>query len=61
MKLIFDLWFYIMILFIINLMLILTQRVQNKITIHGFYIQESILKITWLVNNIYYKIYLTIL
>ena len=46
MKLIFDLWFYIMILFIINLDVNIDSKSQNKITIHGFYIQESILKIT---------------
>ena len=48
-------------LFIINLDVNIDSKSQNKITIHGFYIQESILKITWLVNNFYYKIYLTIL
>ena len=48
-------------LFIINLDVNIDSKSQNKITIHGFYIQESILKITWLVNSIYYKIYLTIL
>jgi len=38
-------------LFIINLDVNIDSKSQNKITIHGFYIQKSILKITCLVSN----------
>jgi len=45
MKLIFDLWFYIMILFIINLMLISTQRVNIKLQYMIFIFKISKLKL----------------
>ena len=57
MKLIFDLWFYIMILFIINLMLISTQRVKIKLQYMIFIFKISKLKLhDW--SIIYIKIYL---